>query len=103
MTGLGKWNVKVKTLFFTGDVILEILDNNGEYRFRLTIPDMASPEITVKEAEEDGTTLSVCIETDLLPGKDIDVEMTFDDDSFDGFIKVPLFGKIKFRNCTRIQ
>ena len=102
MLGLGKWKCKVKALFFSGEAILEIYDNDGEYGFRLEVEDFQSPEITVKDTEVDGDTLSATVQVDLLPDKDIIAEMEFDGDTFDGFLKVPLVGKFKLKNCKKI-
>lgn len=102
MIGLGKWACSVNTIFFSGDVDFEIFDNNGEYGFNLNIPNVKIPDITVKEIEEDDDTITATVETSVLPGKDITLVVTIDGDTFDGYIKVPMFGKVKLKNGRKI-
>jgi hypothetical protein len=102
MMGLGKWACSVNTMFFSGDVDFEIFDNNGEYGFNLNIPNIKIPDITVKEVGEDDDTITATVETSVLPGKDITLVVTIDGDEFDGYIKVPMFGKVKLKNGRRI-
>ena len=45
MIGLGKWICHVDTMFFRGDAHLSLFDNNGEYGFDLSLPDMSIPEV----------------------------------------------------------
>ena len=102
MIGLGKWACSVNTIFFSGDVDFEIFDNNGEYGFNLNIPNVKIPDITVKEIEEDDDTITATVETSALPGKDNTLVATIDGDTFDGYIKVPMFGKVKLKNGRKI-
>ncbi len=101
MIGLGKWVCHVDTMFFRGDAHLHLFDNNGEYGFELTLPDMDVPAITVKDVVEDDNTLNAVANTDLLPGKDISVSLTFEGDTFTGLLKVPFIGKIKLKDGKR--
>ncbi len=101
MIGLGKWVCHVDTMFFRGDAHLHLFDNNGEYGFELSLPDMSIPEIVIKNVTEDGNTLNAIANVDLLPGKDIDVTLTFDGDTFEGLLKVPFIGKIKLKDGKR--
>jgi hypothetical protein len=101
MIGLGKWVCHVDTMFFRGDARLHLFDNNGEYGFELSLPDMDIPEVVIKDVKEDGNTLTAIANVDLLPGKDIDVTLTFDGDVFEGLLKVPFIGKIKLKDGKR--
>lgn len=101
MIGLGKWVCHVDTMFFRGDAHLHLFDNNGEYGFELSLPDMSIPEIVIKDVTENGNTLNAVANVDLLPGKDIDVTLTFDGDTFEGLLKVPFIGKIKLKDGKR--
>lgn len=102
MIGLGKWACNVNTMFFSGEVKINIFDNNGSYGFELDIPGIQIPDITVKSVEEDGDTINAVAQTSLLPGKDVELTVTFDGDDFDGFLKIPFIGKVKFRDGHRI-
>ena len=102
MIGLGKWACSVNTMIFSGDVDFEIFDNNGEYGFNLNIPNVKIPDITVTDIEEDDDTITATVERSVLPCKDISLVVTIDGDTFDGYIKVPMFGKVKLKNGRRI-
>ena len=101
MIGLGKWICHVDTMFFRGDARIRLFDDNGKYGFELTLPDMDIPEVVIKDGTEDGNTLKAIANIDLLPGKDIDVTLTFDGDTFEGLLKVPFIGKIKLKDGKR--
>ncbi|NLP47938.1 MAG: hypothetical protein GX345_03230 [Clostridiales bacterium] len=103
MIGLGKWVCHVDTMFFRGDAYIRLFDDNGQYGFELTLPDMDVPEITVSDVVEDDNTLTAVARTDLLPGKDISVSLTFEEDTFTGLLKVPFIGKIKLKDGKRVE
>ena len=84
MIGLGKWVCHVDTMFFRGDAYIRLFDDNGQYGFELTLPDMDVPEITVSDVVEDDNTLTAVARTDLLPGIDFSVSLTFEADTFTG-------------------
>jgi len=102
MIGLGKWACNVNTMFFSGEAKLNIFDNNGSYGFELEVPGVTVPDILVKKIEEDDDTITAVVQTSLLPDKDIDLTVTFDGDEFDGFVKIPFLGKVKFKDGHRI-
>ncbi|MBQ2903477.1 MAG: hypothetical protein IJE48_03685 [Clostridia bacterium] len=103
MIGLGKWACNVNTMFFSGEVKLNVFDNNGEYGFEVDIPGIQIPDIEIKSVEEDDDTVNAVVQTSLLPGKDIDLCVTFDGDEFDGFLKIPFIGKVKFKDGHRVE
>ncbi len=103
MIGLGKWACTVNTMFFSGEVKLNVFDNNGEYGFELDIPGVDIPDIEIKKVEEDEDTINAVVATSLLPGKDIEMSVTFDDDEFDGFLKIPFLGKVKLKDGRKID
>lgn len=102
MIGLGKWACNVNTMFFSGEVKINVFDDNGSYGFELDIPGIEIPDITIKEVKEEGDTINAVAQTSLLPGKDIELTITFDGDEFDGFLKIPFLGKVKFKDGHRI-
>lgn len=103
MIGLGKWACSVNTMFFSGEVKLNVFDNNGEYGFKVEIPGIQIPDIEIKSVEEDDDTVNAVVQTSLLPGKDIELNVTFDGDEFDGFLKIPFIGKVKFKDGHRVE
>lgn len=102
MIGLGTWQCSVDTMFFRGDAQIKIFDNNGEYDFELSVPGIDIPNIVIKDIEEDGNSLTAIATTDLLPGKDINISLEFEDTTFTGFLKVPFIGKIKLKDGKKI-
>lgn len=102
MIGLGKWACNVNTMFFSGEVKINVFDDNGSYGFDLDIPGIKIPDIDIKKIEEDGNTINAVAQTSLLPGKDVELTITFDGDEFDGFLKIPFLGKVKFKDGHRI-
>jgi len=105
MIGLGKWMYNVNTVFLNGDVVLGISDDNGEYKIEvLSIEaDADIPEFRFYDIVEDGNTLKGKGEVSLLPGSALDLSITFEDDTMNGFLKVPYVGKIKIKDGKRVE
>lgn len=101
MIALGKWGCDVNNMFFKGRVEMTVSDNNGQYGFELVIPGMDIPDYQVKSVTESGNTLSAVVFIPML-GKDVEVTATFTEDSFNGEVKLPIFGKIKLQEGFRI-
>ena len=103
MIGIGKWSCSIDTMMFRGDAILTIADENGAYSLTVEVPGVTVPEYHVSDFAEDGDTLTAVVTTPLLSGKQIGISLTFDVDTFTGFAKVPLLGKVKFKNGKRVD
>ncbi len=103
MIGLGKWSVRVDTMFFRGEAFFTIFDDNGKYGWSLEVPGESIPDIEIKDVQEDGNTLTAVANVDLLPGKDIDITATFDGDTVEGLIKIPFIGKIKLKDGKKVM
>lgn len=101
MIGLGKWRCNVDTMFFSGDVELTVKDNNGEYGFELDLPGIDIPDYQIKSVEEDGNNVKAVVYIPAL-GKDADLNVTFDGDSFSGVLKIPFLGKVKLKDGYRV-
>ena len=95
MIGLGKWEAPINTMVYKGTGIMTISDVGGEYDFKFELTGMNLPEIRVSEIAENGNTLTAVGECDLIPGKKVPVSITFEEDTFTGFIKAPIVGKVK--------
>lgn len=102
MIGLGTWACNVNTMFFSGEAKIKVFDDNGKYGFELDVPGVTVPDVEVKKIEEDGDTINAVVQTSLLPNKDIELTVTFDGDEFDGFVKIPFLGKVKFKDGHRV-
>lgn len=102
MIGIGKWECSVDTMMFRGEGIVTIANKNGAYDFTVEAKGVKMPPYSVGNIIENGSTLSAVVTTPMLPGKEVPIELTFDGDVFTGFAKIPLLGKIKFKNGRRI-
>jgi hypothetical protein len=102
MIGIGKWACRVDTMFYRGEAFFTIKDDNGKYGWDLEVPGVDVPEVEIRDVTEDGNTLSAIANVDLLPGKDIEITATFEEDTFEGLIKVPFIGKIKLKDGKKV-
>ncbi len=103
MIGLGKWTGDIETSLISGNAIVDITDNNGEYAFNVTVPALKKlPKFTVYDIKENGNNLSGKAEIDLMGKMTVDVSVNIDGDTFTGYIKVPFMGKIEIKNGRRI-
>ena len=84
MLGLGKWKFHVEMFLFTGDVIVNVLENNGEYVFEPVIEgfnDELSYEIIDVKVKDNVITGTA--RASLIPGNKVVVAtLKFEDDSF---------------------
>ncbi len=101
MVGLGKWACTVDSMLFRGEAIINILDKNGEYDFELELPGVEVPEYTIKSLEITEDTLTAVVNIAML-GKDAQLDIDFDEDSFTGILKLPLIGKIRLKDGHRV-
>ncbi len=101
MVGLGKWVCTVDSMLFRGEVTVNILEKNGEYDFELELPGVDIPEYTIKSIEVTDDSLSAVVSIAML-GKDAQLDIDFDEDSFTGILKLPLIGKIRLKDGHRV-
>lgn len=102
MTAIGKWSCSVKTPVFSGSAVIDVYDDNGKYNYRVCESDVSVPRIKIKSVTENGNTVDAVVELAALPGTDIPVHAEFEENTFTGYIKVPLFGKIPLRDGHRV-
>lgn len=104
MIGLGKWTGEINTSMISGNAIVEITDNNGEYDFSVTVPSLKKlPNFRVYEVKEIGNQLSGKAEIDLMGKMIVDVHVEINGDTFTGYLKVPFLGKIEIKNGKKIE
>jgi len=103
MIGVGKYKVNIDHMFYKGEAVFEIEFENGNYEFEIEI-DNADFDLDVKivDFEEDDNILDAKATVAILPGKEIDVHLTFDDDKCNGYLKIPFVGKIKIKDAVKI-
>lgn len=103
MIGIGRWQFDVNTIFFKGRAVIEIIDNNGKYDFKAEIPGIKdTTNFFINDITEKGNTLTVSGGSQLLPGKEVTVVVTFEGDTCNGHIEVPFLGKIPIKDGERI-
>ena len=103
MIGIGKWLCKVNSMFYRGEVTLNIADNNGEYDITLEIDaDFDMPDYKIYDVTTEGNTVTAKAEVSLLPGKVVDVSFSIENDVLTGILKVPFMGKIKVTDGHKI-
>ena len=102
MIGLGKWGCDINNLVYSGKVEIDISDDNGAYRFDLKLQDFDVPHYQVKEVKEEGDdTLIIRVMVPMI-AKEVELTVTFTDDTFSGMAKIPLLGKVRFKDGYRI-
>ncbi len=94
MLGLGVWEVPVNSMFFKGTAKITVKDNNGEYDFKFEVPGFDVPEMDISNLKISGNTLSADATCDMLKGKMLHTEVTFDKDTCTGYLKGPMGIKI---------
>ena len=103
MLGIGKWLCKVNSMFYRGEVTLNIADNNGEYDITIEIDaDFDMPDYKIYDVVTEGNTVTAKAEVSLLPGKVVDVSFTIENDVLTGVLKVPFMGKIKITDGRKV-
>lgn len=95
MIGIGTWEAPINTMVYKGTGIMKISDVNGEYDFKFELVGQRLPEIKISELAEDGNTLTGIGQCDILKGQRLPFSLTFDGDTFSGFLKAPIVGKVK--------
>ena len=104
MIGLGKWTGDIETSMLSGSAIVEIKDNNGEYAFSVETDSLKTiPNFTVYNIIENVNTLSGKADVELMGKITVDIFVEFTSEStFEGYIKVPFFGKFEIKNGKKI-
>ena len=102
MVGIGTWSCRVDTMFFSGSGTIKVFDDNGKYGFNLDIPGVKVPDIEIKSVEENGNAVHAVVTSSVMPNKEMEIDVEFSDDTFTGFIKVPILGKVKLKDGKRI-
>ncbi len=102
MLGTGVWKVPVNSMFFKGTAKITVIDNNGEYDFKFEVPGFDVPEMDISNLTVSGNTLSADATCDMLKGKILHIDVTFDETTCEGILHGPMGIKIKL-NGTKIR
>ena len=101
MLGLGVWEVPVNSMFFKGTAKITVKDNCGEYEFIFEVPGFNVPEMDISNLKIKGNTLSADATCDMLKGKMLHVDVTFEETTCRGILHGPMGIKIKL-NGTKV-
>ena len=102
MIGLGTWKFNVDTMFYKGEALLTIADEDGGYGINCELKEMDLGMQIVSVNEENGDTLSGTATISLLKGKEVEFSVTFAENAANGFLKVPFIGKIKLKDGEKV-
>ena len=103
MIGTGKYKVFVDHMFFKGEAIFEVKKDGDKYEFEIEIDNADFDlDVTILEAEEFENVFDAKATVEILPGKEIDVHLVYDDDKCNGYLKIPFVGKIKIKDAVKI-
>lgn len=104
MIGLGTWVTSVNMLVYKGDITVVIADKDGQYDIDFQLPDkLKDVKIRTYDIVEDGNTLKGKGEITMLPGKELEAEVTFNGDTFEGVLRIPFMKRnIPLKNGHKI-
>lgn len=103
MIGLGTWTCTAYAMGFNIDATINISDIDGKYRFKITIPNRATPSFHIKSINVSGNTLTVIAIVDMFAGNEIKMSLTFVDDTFTGYLWSRSIGKVELKNGKRVS
>lgn len=95
MIGLGTWEIPVNSMFYKGTAQITVREIDGNYDFEFFLPGFNVPQMEIFNISTSGNTLSADATCDMLKGKKISVNVTFDGDFCHGTVKAPYGIKIK--------
>lgn len=103
MLGVGEYKANIDHVFLNGDIVLKITYKYGSYSFEIKSDEVDfDTDITILTATENGNTICAKAEASVMPGKVIDVFLSFDDNKCNGYFKVPYVGKIKIKDAVKL-
>ena len=105
MIGLGTWVTSVNMMIFKGEITVVIADKDGQYDIDFQLPDkLKDVKIRTYDIVEEGNTLRGKGEITMLPGKELEAEVTFDGDTFEGVLRIPFMKRnIPLKNGHKIS
>lgn len=106
MIGIGTWQTSVNALLFKGDITIKVSGTDGKYNIDFELPDKFKDiKIRTYDIVEDGNTLRGKGEVTMLPGKELEAEVTFTSDtSFKGVLKIPFLKRtLELKNGHKIS
>lgn len=103
MIGLGRWQGRLESVFFSGDVTITIADRDGKYDIGVDLMGKFEvPEFTITQVTEDGSSLRITAAVKYLRGKSLTAVLNFEGDSLTGSLSVPMIGKLMLTEGHRV-
>ena len=99
MIETSRWVLHINNMFMHEDLTAQInVGEDGALEICAVTKDGLKPfpKELAEKIKVDGDTLSAEVEMEEMKGMKIKVEVTFHEDTAEGFFKLPLFGKLKF-------
>ena len=105
MIGLGTWVTSVNMMIFKGDITVVIAEKDGKYDIDFQLPDkLKDVKIRTYDIVEEGNTLRGKGEITMMPGKELEAEVTFNSDTFTGVLRIPFLKRtIELKNGHKIS
>lgn len=98
-----KYKAKINNMFFKGDAVFGITCNNGKYGMEIDLDGAEfDMPVDILEAEVVDNTFLAKATTSLIPEKNFDITLTFEDDKCNGFLKIPFIGKVKIKDAAKV-
>lgn len=98
-----KYKAKINNMFFKGEAVFGITYTDGKYGMDIDLDDADfEMPVEITDAEVDENTLFAKATTPILPEKEIDITLTFEDEKCNGFLKIPFVGKVKIKDAVRV-
>lgn len=95
MIGLGIWEIPVNSMFYKGTTEITVSEINGIYDFSFKVPGFNVPEMDISNVKVSGNMLSADATCDMLKGKNLHVDVEFNENTCAGVVKGPMGVKIK--------
>lgn len=106
MIGIGTWQTSVNAMLFKGDITIVVSNKDGVYDIDFQLPDkFKDVKIRTYDIVEDGNTLRGKGEVTMLPGKELEAEVTFTSDTtFEGVLNIPFLKRsLPLKNGHKIS
>ncbi len=98
-----KYKAKINNMFFKGDAVFCITCNDGQYGMEIELDgaDFEMP-VVIEEASVEDNVFTAKASTPILPDKNFDILLTFEDDKCNGYLKIPFVGKVKIKDAIKL-
>ena len=105
MLGQGKYKANINHMFYNGEAFFEIEYDDGKLELDIDLPEggIDIPDVEITEFFEEENTIIAKAKLSIIPGKEVDINLTFDGDRCNGYIKAPFVGKIKIKDAVKVS